>query len=168
MSAAVSLPAALYRLRDETLAPDQLAAYNLYLTAGPTGLRVGVADVRRNKFVVLEDYPAVPAVSLAAQLQALATQHDLVGQAGWNRVRLAVQNRYFTLLPAPLFRTGDESAYLQLHHTLDTQHETVGHYTHSSLDIVSIFAAEKALSEWFHYTYQAGSFYTKPVPCLRA
>lgn len=149
-------PTALHLLRDETLAPDNLAAYNLYLTAGPAGLRVGIADVRRNKFVVLEDYAPQTATSLAGQLQALAAHHDLVGQPGWNSVRLAVQHRHFTLLPAPLFRAGDEAAYLRLHHTVDPQHETTHAYAHPGQELVSIFAAEKALADWFRNMYPAG------------
>ncbi|UYZ63584.1 DUF3822 family protein [Hymenobacter weizhouensis] len=158
MSAATALvpPVALHRLRDETLDPGQLASYNLYLTAGPAGLRLGVADVRRNKFVVLEDYAPTTASSLAGQLQALASQHDLVGQTGWNHVRLAVQNRFFTQLPAPLFRPGDEEPYLRLHHAPDLQHETVQHYQHASLDLVSVFAAEKNLADWFRRIYPQG------------
>ncbi|SNC60015.1 Protein of unknown function [Hymenobacter gelipurpurascens] len=156
MPSHVPVPVAQYRLRDETLDPSNLGAYNLYITAGATGLRIGVADVRRNKFVVLEDYQATPATSLAGQLQALVTQHDLVGQSGWNRVRLAVQNRHFTLLPAPLFRAGDEQAYLQLHHRVDPQHETVHHYSHASLEVVSLFAAEKVLADWFQNVYPEG------------
>jgi hypothetical protein len=150
------VPVAQYRLRDETLDLSNLAAYNLYLTVGAAGFRVGVADVRRNKFVVLEDYQTTSDAPLAVQLQALVAQHDLLGQAGWNKVRLAVQNRHFTLLPAPLFRAGDEVAYLRLHHTLDTQQETVHHYTHASLEVVSLFAAEKALTEWFRATHPEG------------
>jgi len=150
-------PTALHRLRDETLDPSGLAAYNLYLTASPAGLRVGVADVRRNKFVVLEDYAPVPGVSYSAQLQALAAHHDLVGQAGWNHVRLAVQNRHFTLLPAPLLRPGDEAAYLQLHHTVNTQQETVLAYTHGSQEISSVFAVDNQLNHWFRATYPAGT-----------
>ncbi|GAB3238082.1 hypothetical protein GCM10027346_30320 [Hymenobacter seoulensis] len=158
MSATVIMPpAALHRLHDETLDLENLSGYNLYLTAGTAGLRVGVADVRRNKFVALEDYaaPDTP-VSLAAQFQALATEQELVGRTGWNQVRLAVQNRQFTLLPASLFRPGDEPAYLKLHHAPDPQHETLHHYTHASQGITSIFAAEKALTSWFRNTYPEG------------
>ncbi|KAA9327114.1 DUF3822 family protein [Hymenobacter busanensis] len=152
--AASATPApALLRLRDETLDAEQLAGYNLYLTAGAAGVRVGVADVRRNKFVLLEDYAPQAATSLAGQVQQLAAHHDLVGLPGWNRVRLAVQNRHFTLLPAPLFRDGDEARYLQLHHHADAQHEAVRRFHHPSLDMVSVFAAEKSLVEWFERTY---------------
>jgi hypothetical protein len=154
--ASVALPVALLSLRDETLDPVNPAAYNLYLSAGAAGLRLGVADVRRNKFVVLEDYGPTPATSLAGQFRALAAQHDLLGLPGWNSVRLAVQNRSFTLLPAPLFRAGDEAAYLRLHHHVDADHEAVQHYRHSTLETVSIFAAEKALLDWFHAAYPTG------------
>ncbi|RSK48851.1 DUF3822 family protein [Hymenobacter rigui] len=151
-------PVALHRLRDETLDLDNPAAYNLYLTAGPAGLRLGVADVRRNKFVALDEYATPEAdASLSAQLHALvADQHDLLSLSGWNRVRLAVQNRAFTLLPAPLFRPGDETAYLRLHHALRPQQETVHSYTHPSLDITSLFAADARLSSWFERQYPSG------------
>lgn len=150
-------PVALHRLRDETLDPDNPAAYNLYFTASPAGLRLGVADVRRNKFVALEEYAAPDTgTSVAAQLLALAPEHDLLSRSGWNQVRLAVQNRAFTLLPAPLFRAGDETAHLQLHHALDLQRESVHHYTHSGLDITSLFAADRSLTSWFQQAHPTG------------
>ncbi|MCB2409035.1 DUF3822 family protein [Hymenobacter lucidus] len=149
-------PVALQSLRDETLESAAPAACNLYLTAGANGLRLGVADIRRNKFVALEDYPVNPEASWAEQFQALAAEHDLLGQTNWNQVRLAVQNRHFTLLPAPLFRPGDEAAYLRLHHTVDADQESVGRYMHSSMELVSVFAAERALVRWFQATYPTG------------
>lgn len=156
-TAPVSLPPALHRLHDETLDLTQPAAYNLYLTAGPAGLRVGVADVRRNKFVALEEYAApAPGTSVADHLLALAPDHELLQRTGWNHVRLAVQNRAFTLLPAPLFRPGDEAAFLRLHHAPSTTPESVHHYTHPGLDITSLFAAEHNLSHWFAHAYPTG------------
>ncbi|WP_157807462.1 DUF3822 family protein [Hymenobacter chitinivorans] len=149
-------PVALQSLRDETLETASPAGCNLYLTAGANGLRLGVADIRRNKFVALEDYPVNPEASWADQFKSLTAEHDLLSQTSWNQVRLAVQNRAFTLLPAPLLRPGDEAAYLRLHHALDAEHETVGRYAHSSLEMVSVFAAEKALTNWFRATYPTG------------
>ncbi|MCB2377443.1 DUF3822 family protein [Hymenobacter sp. BT635] len=149
-------PVALQSLRDETLETASPAGCNLYLTAGANGLRLGVADIRRNKFVALEDYAVSNTATWAEQFQALAQEHDLLGRTGWNQVRLAVQNRSFTLLPAPLLRPGDEAAYLRLHHALDPEEETVGSYRHSSMEMVSVFAAEKALARWFQATYPTG------------
>lgn len=150
---ALALPPALHRLRDETLDLAAPQGYNLYLTAGAYGLRLGLTDVRRNRFVVLEDYAPQAGVPLAGQLQTLAAQHDLLGLTGWNRVRLAVQNRHFTLLPAPLFRDGDEARVMRLHHQLDAQQEVVRHYRHPGQEVVSIFAAERSLAEWFERSF---------------
>ena len=142
-------PSTLLCLRDETFDPANRAAYNLYLLAGPTRFYLAAADVERRKFVALEEY-ALP----AGGVPALAAQHDFLGQRGWNAVRLAVTGRAFTLLPAPLFRPGDEAAALRLHHT-PTPTETVRHTTHPSLELVNIFAADAALADWLGATHGA-------------
>lgn len=137
------------RLRDETFDPTNLAAYNLYLLAGPAHLHLAVADVERRKFVVLEEY-ALP----QGGVPVLAAQHDFLGQRGWNAVRLAVTGRAFTLLPAALFRAGDEAAALRLHHT-PTPAETVRHTTHPGLELVNVFAANRTLADWLAATHGA-------------
>ena len=132
----------MLRLRDETFDPTNPVGYNLYLLASPTRLCVAVADVERQKFVALEEYSL-----LSEGLPGLARQHDFISRRGWNAVRLAVTGRAFTLLPAPLFRTGDEDAALQLHHTL-IPGETVRHTAHPGLELVNVFAADAALADW--------------------
>ena len=142
-------PASLLCLRDETFDPANRAAYNLYLLASPAHLCLAVADVERRKFVALEEY-ALP----AAGVPALAAGHDCLGQRGWNAVRLAVTGRAFTLLPAALFRAGDEAATLRLHHT-PTPTETVRHTTHPGLELVNVFAADTTLANWLAATHGA-------------
>jgi Protein of unknown function (DUF3822) len=137
----------LLRLRDETFDLANRAAYNLYLVASPGRLCLAVADVERHKFVALEEY-ALP----AGGVPTLATEHDYLGQRGWNAVRLAVTGRAFTLLPATLFRAGDEAAALRLHHT-PTPTETVRHTTHPGLELVNVFAAEAGLADWLANTH---------------
>ena len=136
-------------MRDETFDPANAAAYNLYLLAGPRRLCLAVADVERRKFLVLEEYE-LP----AGGVPALAEQHDFLGLRGWNAVRLAVTGRAFTLLPAPLFRPGDEGAALRLHHT-PTPTETVRHTLHPGLELVNVFAADAGLADWLAATHGA-------------
>ena len=140
VSSALSAP--LLCLHDAAFTPDQPGAYNIYLSVGPQRLRLAVIDAERRKFVALEDY-AVP----AAALPALAVSHEYLGRRGWNEVRVAVAGRAFTLLPQPLFRPGDETAALRLHHEL-TPAEAVSFYPHPGLDLVDIFAVEAALLHW--------------------
>ncbi|WP_082115831.1 DUF3822 family protein [Hymenobacter terrenus] len=146
-SVSTSAPSALLRLRDETFDLANLAAYNLYLLVGPSHLYLAAADVERRKFVALEEYALT-----TGGLPALAAQHDFLGQRGWNAVRLAVTGRAFTLLPAPLFRPGDEAAALQLHHT-PAPTEIVRHTTHPGLELVNVFAADTALANWLTATH---------------
>ncbi|MBF9144061.1 DUF3822 family protein [Hymenobacter properus] len=148
-AASASAVNASLRLRDETFDTTALGAYNLYLLASPTRLQLAVADVERNKFVALEEHP-LP----TGGLPALAAQHDCLGQRGWNAVRLAITGRAFTLLPAPLFRAGDEEATLRLHHFL-TPFETVRHTAHPGLELVNVFAADAALASWLSTTHGA-------------
>lgn len=149
VSAPSGAPSALLQLRDETFDPDNAAAYNLYLLAGPARLYVAVAEVERGKFVVLEEYQLA-----ASGVPALAAQHDFLSLRGWNAVRLAVTGRAFTLLPAPLFRAGDEAAALRLHHT-PSPTETIRHTTHPGLELVNVFATDAALAAWLTTTYGA-------------
>jgi len=146
-SAPPAPPSPLLRLRDETFDATNSAAYNLYLLASPTRLRLAALEVARQKFVALEEHH-LP----VGGVPALATQHDFLGQRGWNVVRLAVTGRAFTLLPAPLFRPGDEAAALRLHHT-PAPSETVRHTTHPGLDLVNIFAVDLALATWLTATH---------------
>ena len=135
------------RLRDETFDPAQPGGYNLYLSASPSRLTVAVADVERRKFVALEDH-ALP----SGGLPALAGQHDFLTRRGWNEVRLALTGRAFTLLPAPLFRPGDEAAALRLHHPLAPT-ETARYHAHPALELVNVFAADHALADWLTTTH---------------
>ena len=140
-------PPARLRLRDETFAPAAPEAYNLYLLAGPTRLALAVADVDRRKLLVLEDHD-LP----AGGLPALAATHDFLARRGWNEVRLAMAGRAFTLLPAPLFRPGDEATALRLHHSLKPS-ETVHHFAHPALELVNVFAADTAAADWLSATH---------------
>ena len=144
---APATPPARLRLRDETFAAATPEAYNLYLLASPARLTLAVADVDRRKVLVLEDHD-LP----AGGLPALAETHDFLARRGWNEVRLAVAGRAFTLLPAPLFRPGDEATALRLHHTVKAT-ETVQHLAHPSLELVNVFAADTALTDWLTATH---------------
>ena len=137
------------RLRDEMFDPANRTAHNLYLLASPGRLCLAVADVERRKFLALEEYTLT-----AGGVPALAAEHDYLGLRGWNAVRLAVTGRAFTLLPATLFRPGDEAAALRLHHT-PTPTETVRHTTHPGLELVNVFAADATLTDWLTTTHGA-------------
>lgn len=137
----------MLRIRDDAFDASNLDAYNLYLITGTNRLRLAIVDSERRKFVALEEYE-LPTTALPT----LAAQHDFLGRRGWNEVRLAVTGRAFTLLPAPLFRPGDEEAALRLHHVLPAT-ETARHFVHPNLELVNIYAADSNLTDWLTDTY---------------
>jgi hypothetical protein len=96
------------------------------------------------------------ALPTPAALPSLAAGHELLRHAGWGRVRVAVGGGAFTLLPAPLFRAGDEASYLQLHHALAPTEQAVAYAlppTAAANELVSIFAADGALLDWLRATH---------------
>ena len=138
------------RLRDDTFAPADPTAYHLYALAGPGRLRVAALEVARQKIVAFDDLPL--AAANADPLAALAG-HELLGQPGWARLRLALAGGASTLLPAPLYRPGDEAAYLRPHHELAPADEALAYalpLPAPATDVVSIFAAPRAVADWLH------------------
>ncbi len=136
-------------LRDDTFELANPTAYHLYALAGPGRLRVMALDVARQKIVAFDDQP-LPSL---AELPAAAAAHPLLGHAGWARLRLALAGTGSTLLPAPLYRPGDEAAYLRPHHALAPTEEALAYalpLPAPATDIVSIFAARRDLSQWLH------------------
>ena len=158
--------AAAISLRDDTFAPASPAAYHLYAVAGASRLRLAVLEAERQKVVALDDLP----YGGPATLPALAATHELLRQPGWARVRVALTGRAFTLLPAPLFRVGDEAAYLQLHHPLAATEEALAYplpLPPPGTDVVSLFAADRQLATWLAGTYgPAGRLLPQPVALL--
>ena len=148
-----SSPAALgVNLRDDTFDLANLGAYQLAVLVAGGRCCLAVLETARQKIVALEDL----ALASPAALPVLGAEHELLGLAGWGRVRVAVGGGAFTLLPAPLFRPGDEASYLQLHHTLAPTEQAVAYALPSSSpahELVSIFAADGALLDWLRTTH---------------
>ncbi len=136
-------------LRDDTFELANPTAYHLYALAGPTRLRVAALEVARQKIVAFDDLP----LASLADLPAVAASHSLLGHAGWARLRLALAGTANTLLPAPLYRTGDEATYLHPHHALAPTEEALAYSLHlpaPATDMVSVFAARRDLVQWLH------------------
>jgi hypothetical protein len=154
VSLSSAAPPALLSLRDDTFDPANPAAYQFDVLVASGHCRIAVLDVSREKVVVFEDYP----LATVAELPALAASHDLLSRTGWARVRLALGGGAFTLLPAPLFRPGDEATYLELHATLASDDIAYAYAlppASPAHELVSVFAANGAVANWLHNTHGA-------------
>ncbi len=139
-------------MRDETFDPANPAAYHLCALAGPGRLRLLAIEAARHKVVAFDD-AAWPGDT---GLPAMLAEHPLLGQPGWGRVRLALAGPAPALLPAPLFRAGDETALLASHHALAADEEALT-YTQPlptpATEVLSIFAADRRLAPWLLATH---------------
>jgi hypothetical protein len=155
-SAPTVLPTPTVHLHDDAFDPANPAAYHLDVLVAAGHLSLVVREATRQKIVVLEEYP----LAAPAALPALAAGHELLGQPGWAGVRVALGGGAFTLLPAPLFRAGDEDAYLALHHALGASEQAVAYRLppgSAAHELVSIFAADTALADWLRATHGPAS-----------
>ncbi|MFD2244660.1 DUF3822 family protein [Pontibacter ruber] len=134
-----------HKIYDEAFKPSQAPSCNLYLYVSPKFIRVGVADMSRNKFVALEDYELISVftpVQLSEQLSLIAEGSSLLQDHRWQTVRVSISNQHFTLVPETLFDPAHQSDYLRLHSEFSSQEDVVLNYKHNGLEAVNIFAVE--------------------------
>jgi hypothetical protein len=139
-----------YKLQDESFNLSQGGDCNLYITLSPSTIRLAVADIERNKFVVLEDYELVSIFTpsqVAEQLTLLAEENPLLQQQRWHAVRVSTSNQHFTLVPETLFDPASKQDYLQLHSELNLQQDIVHYYRHTSMEAVNIFSVDGSLQK---------------------
>ncbi|MEJ8755512.1 DUF3822 family protein [Pontibacter sp. H259] len=139
-----------HKIQDEAFALSAASNCNLYLSISQKSIRLAVADVERNKFVVLEDYELITVFTpaqVAEQLQLIARENPLLQEQNWKTIRVAVSNQHFTLVPETLFDPAHQQDYLRLHSNLNPQLDDVLSYRHSSLEAVNIFAVERMIKD---------------------
>ncbi|MGV3642273.1 MAG: DUF3822 family protein [Adhaeribacter sp.] len=144
------------RIMDESFLVQDLGKYHLYLAVGRQVFRAAVMDAERNKFIVLEDYELSQVhtpLQVAQQVQEILKTHEYLGLPGWKKIRVAVKNQSFTLVPETLFEPQAVADYLRLNCTLDLYHEQVLTYRHRAIEAVNIFAADKYLLRALEETY---------------
>lgn len=139
-----------HRIQDESFNLAQAGDCNLYITLSPSVIRLAVADIERNKFVVLDDYELISVftpLQIAEQLHQLTQENHLLKEKRWHNVRIGISNPQFTLVPETLFDPGHQSDYLRLHSDLHPQNDQVHYYRHGNMEAVNIFAIENTLQQ---------------------
>ncbi|WP_439882383.1 DUF3822 family protein [Pontibacter sp. MBLB2868] len=137
-----------HKIQDEAFELSQAGDCNLYLSLGQKSIRLAIVDLKRNKFVVLEDYELITvfsAVQVAEQLRLIASDNPLFKAVRWNSVRVSVSNTHFTLVPETLYDAAHKADYLRLHSQVDQQRDVVLAYSHSGIEAVNIFSVDVVL-----------------------
>jgi hypothetical protein len=134
-----------HQIKDEAFQLSQAGNCHLYIAISARAIRFAVADVERNKFVVLEDYELITVftpLQVAEQLSLIAAQSPILQEQRWLEVRVSISNHYFTLVPETLFDPAHQEDYLRLHSDLDLQQQVILFNRTCGLEVVNIFAME--------------------------
>ncbi|TXK47948.1 DUF3822 family protein [Pontibacter qinzhouensis] len=139
-----------HKILDEAFALSQAPDSNLYLAISQKSVRLGVVDLKRNKFVVMEDYELITVFSaqqVAEQLLLIAKSSSILQHQGWRSIRVMVSNQNFTLVPETLYEPQHQSDYLRLHSDLDPEQDQVVAYRHADLEAVNIFSVPAVIQK---------------------
>ncbi|MFT2010856.1 DUF3822 family protein [Pontibacter sp. 13R65] len=139
-----------HKILDEAFALSQAPDSNLYLALSQKSVRLGVVDLKRNKFVVLEDYELLTVTTpeqVAAQLRLIARSSSILNYKGWRSLRVMISNLNFTLVPETLFEPEHQADYLRLHSELHPEQDQVLAYRHADLEAVNIFSIPAVIRE---------------------
>lgn len=136
------------KIKDPQFSIDHLNQYDLLLLAGRYDFQFCVTDAHSRRCLLLEDYTFPEGLSdLAEAYFPLFEAHHLLMAGYWNRVKLAVKNQHFTLVPEAYFSAENAGHYLTLATNTPTDQYSVSYYRHRQSDAVMVFGAEKRLVE---------------------
>nr|WKN39299.1 DUF3822 family protein [Tunicatimonas sp. TK19036] len=136
------------KIKDPQFSIDHLNQYDLLLLAGRHDFQFCVTDAHSQRCLLLEDYIFPGGLSdLAEAYFPLFEGHHLLMAGYWNKVKLAVKNQHFTIVPDSYFSAENVGHYLTLATDTPTDQYTASYYRHKQSDAVMVFGAEKRLTE---------------------
>lgn len=144
------------KVKDDKFSPEEIAKYNLNLQVNPSLFRVCVTDSETNRCLLVEDY-SLDTVLYPEQLLELLGEiyydHEVLKAGYWKSIRVAVKEMDFSLIPKTLFDKQYIREYLKINTGKDLDTADVFYYNQKSTDSVSIFSADKKVTDWFSSQY---------------
>ena len=144
------------KVKDEQFDIDRIAYYHLSLQIGASRLRFCIHDLQKNRCLWLEDYTLEPQESAEFQLpsvQEIFETHPILQAGYWKEITISFVNRKFSLIPASLFQEENREDYLRPVTSIDSTTEQVLHFKHIGADIINVFPAPYAYTQWFKSRY---------------
>jgi len=146
----------LRREKDPKFNIDKLEHYNLLLQVGFSDFQLCVIDSRKNKILLLEDYVMPDVTSQVERVECLKLifhDHHLLLAGFWNRVKVMVKNRKFSLIPSKLFLNDNMADYLRVNSRLDEGQESYFSKNHNTLSLVNVYAINSNVVDFIRKTY---------------
>ncbi|MBR9998049.1 MAG: DUF3822 family protein [Cyclobacteriaceae bacterium] len=155
----------LRKEKDPKFDIDNLEHYNLLLQVGFSDIQVCITDSRKNKIMLLEDYIMPGVISHEERvdiLECLFDDHHLLLAGFWNRIKVMVKNRKFSLVPSALFQHENVQDYINLNTQVDQASENFFYRGNESMGLTNTFAVNKEVTRFLTqqtYPHKEVQFY---------
>ncbi|MGD9328791.1 MAG: DUF3822 family protein [Cyclobacteriaceae bacterium] len=148
----------LRKAKDPKFNIDDLEHYNLMLQAGFSDIQLCITDSRKNRILLIEDY-VMPGVTNQVEsvecLDCLFDDHHLLLAGFWNKIKVLVKNRRFSIVPKELFVEENTKDYIGINAPLDDHQHECFHNTYKGLSLVNAFAVSNQVISFIDKTYKS-------------
>lgn len=155
----------LRKEKDPKFDIDNLEHYNLLLQVGFSDMQVCITDSRKNRIMLLEDY-VMPGITEQEErvdrLECLFDDHHLLLAGFWNKIRVMVKNKKFSLVPSTLFQEANVRDYINLNTMVDPETDMVFYRQNEQLGLTNTFAVNKEVIQFLTrqtYPHKEVSFF---------
>lgn len=155
METATEKVKALASIRADKIDTSKLEHNILLFQLGAGSLRYAVADTKKNRCLVLEEFKLNPPrdyQDAVGQLVNILDHTEVLRLEGWKEIRISFVAGKFSLVPLALYDENVAPEFLGLLAPHDSNSETVLDYKHKD-GIVDVFAASKRMLGFFTDTF---------------
>ncbi|MES2386417.1 MAG: DUF3822 family protein [Bacteroidota bacterium] len=146
---------ALAGIQAEKIDTSRLGHYDLHVQLGAGRLLYAVAEHRKNRCAVLEEYPLHPPRDYSDamnQLGNILDSSEVLRLEGWRSLRPAFTVSKFSLVPEALFEESLAPEYLRLLAPAEPEDEEVLFHSHKA-GFVTVYAANKRMLGFFRSSF---------------
>jgi len=148
----------LRKAKDPKFNIDNLEHYNLMLHAGFSDIQLCITDSRKNRILLIEDY-VLPGVTNQIErvecLDCLFDDHHLLLAGFWNKIKILVKNKRFSLIPKDLFVEEYIEEYIRINAPLKNEQHQCFHNYYKNLSLVNAFAVSNQVISFIDKTYKS-------------
>jgi len=147
----------LKKIKDDRFDEEKLHQYRLLVQIGVRDFQVAVVAESDQRLLFFEDYILNDLNSYSEQLaviKGLFEAHPVLQAGFWKEVKFSIKNSKFIQIPTTLFLSSATADYIKFNAAIDPETEVVMHCENLSLNITTVFAAQRELVEWLKDIYQ--------------
>lgn len=128
------------------------------LQAGFSDIQLCITDSRKNRILLIEDY-VMPGVTNQIErvecLDCLFDDHHLLLAGFWNKVKVLVKNKRFSIVPKDLFVEESAEEYIRINAPIEDDQHACFFNRYKDLSIVNAFAVSNQVISFIDKTYRS-------------